>query len=310
MLIQIAFFCLLIVALLAGVFSYFPQLHRTIRPLKFAMDSIGYTGVETLNKKRSQQINVAVKSGLMDIHKRMDAVAVEQDRLLDALTDQQAVLQEANRDAQTVLLEAKKAGRKGDKDILQLEALASQMNDQQRLLVAHGQYLVSLNDQLTKSRERLAQQADIANMDAQSSLDSIRQNYASFESQASELFNKVDEYNRELRQGVGKMQEQISGISNPSYGSYAHDMAQERIQSLLDKEQEDMARVADCQQRNLDLAQEAREKLADSRERSEDLERRDRDLIDEEHQKQEDQQSMIRQRMADEQQRMQDQQNR
>ncbi|MDE2027588.1 MAG: hypothetical protein KGK03_05190 [Candidatus Omnitrophica bacterium] len=307
MLIQMTFFCLLIVALLAGVFSYFPQLRKPIHPLKIAMDSVGYTNVETTNEKKSQQINVAVNSGLMQVRRQMDDISLEQTKIMDALADQQAVLDSASRNANAVLLEAKREGRDKDRDILQLKEAVSGIQDKQRLLVEQGRQLIAFNNQLTKERQRLAQQIDLANMNTNDSFNTIQQHYDMFQNQASALFNKVDEYNQRVNKGVGEIQGQLYGMGNLSYGNYEQqDMFRERVRSLLDKEQEDMRRVANGEQKSRELLEEARDKLADARVKAEDSLQHDRDVIYEQHQKQEDQQAMIRQRIADEEQQMRD----
>ena len=193
---QLIFFTVFILAVIAGLFAYFAPSQKPINPVQFMMDKSGYTSEVTTNTKRTQQLNMSTSRGIMEIRKQMDNLAVEQDKLLDAIKDQEQVLANANKAAANIMLEAQHGG--GDKDILRLKALMDQMQDEQHLLVTHGQDLIALKNQLTKSRQWVADQIDLSNINNGNSLRDLQEHNAMLKDQSSDNFDQVNQHNKDL----------------------------------------------------------------------------------------------------------------
>ncbi len=307
---QFIFFALLIITLLAGSFAYFSPSSKPVNPVKFMMESTGFDAIMASNRKKSEQISMTTTNGIMQIHKRMETLATEQNKFLDEIQDQQQILKDANKGVDDILLAAQKEGDKDSRDILRLKALSSEMQEQQRLLVARGQELISLNNQLSKSREAIAEQVDWANMDTQNALDALQQRSASLENQASGFFSQVAQQNQQVQDQIDKMRDKLNGMIDNTSVSAQLQKCKVHMYRILNKEHNDMAKLLEYQERNRTLWEDGQRKSRDSIELSKDSQQHAKDLIDEEHQKQEDQESMIQQRIEDQKQRMLDQQSR
>ncbi len=307
--IQVIFFALLIVSLIAGAFTYFAPTPKPINPLKTLMDDTGFTASETTNTKRSQEINVTTSAGIMQVRKQMDDLAVVQQDFLKGLQDQQQILNNTTKDATDVLLAAKKQGAVADKDILQLEAVTSQIQDKQRLLIAQGQDLVAMNDQLSQNRQLLADQADYADFYTESILKKLRNRNAQLKAQAADMIDRRYAYDQELKESLARMHEQLQEFVNTTEFSskVQEQVIKDRIRRMLDKEHEDGLKLAEIISHTKELLMEAHQKAVDAKELSSDAQLRAQELIDEDKQKADDEQAMIQQRMDDQRQRMQDQ---
>jgi len=305
--IRYLFYAIFFIALIAGIYSYLTPAQRNINPLGFMMNKTGYSAEVTRNRTKFQQVNMAMTNGLIDIHNKIDQLSQIQSRAENMIQDQQQVLKDTGKMASDIILDAQKVGEKGDKDILQLQALALDMQNQQHLLVDRGQDLLTLNDQVTKNREEIAQQVDLSKVLTDNSFNSLLQHNDALKSQSTDLFDKIDVYNQELQDQIDKSNEFLKGLPKRAYSSAVYQQhARQRIESLLDKEREEMQRVADAEQRNRDFINDARQKIEDSKERTEDQIQQTQDLIDQERQKSDDQQAAMRQQIADQQERSQE----
>ena len=306
---QIVFFILFAITLLAGLFAYLSPEKKPVSPLGFMMESTGYSTVETLNHRKTQEFNMMTSNGLIEVRRRMGDLAQMQDQFLDAIRDQQQILKNANKEASDILMEARKNGEAHNKDILQLQALAEEMRDEQRILVAHGSELVDLNNQLSKSRLWVLQQIEMANINTQNALSTQQQRYAMLQTQASAFFEKVNQNYLEVRDRMTKMQDKLNDLANNAAqdSTLQQQSTRERIGRMLDKQREDMLKLAETQERTKNLLLDARQNFLYSKEHLDDSLQHTRELIQEERQKQEDQQFISRQRLEDQEQRIQDQ---
>ena len=294
---QFFFFALLIITLLAGALAYFVPKHPIKNPVGFAMDQSGYNSMETLNRKHIQQLSMTTRNGLIQIRKQMDDMAQAQNKFLDTIQDQQQVLESASKDASDIMLEAQKISGKGSNDILRLKEVTSQMQDEQRLLVAHGKDLVAINDQITQSRQWISDQIDLAKINTGASLSTLQQRYSMLKNQAAGFSDKAVGYNKAVGNQMDRIQDHLNELANnAAHGTEQQRSAKEHIRRMLAKEREDRIKLADSEEKSRNLLKDAQE--------------RSRDLIDEERQKAQDQQEMMRQRIEDQRQRIQDQQNR
>jgi len=309
---QFIFFTLFIITLLAGAFAYFAPLQKPINPVKFVMDNSGYTDKESHNRKLTQQLNMRMTNGLVQIRRKMNDFAVEQGRFIDTIQGQQELLNSTGKDASDIMLLAKQGAGKASKDVLQLRALASEMQDQQRLLVARGQDLIVLNNQLTRNRQWIADQIDAANISNEDSLRTIQQHYEALESQASDFFDKVSQHNQEVREQMVKMQEQMQDLANNAMDNNAlqQQNTKERIGRMLGREHENMLKLEDTEERSRNLVKDSQQNLQDSKDLFNDSLQRSQDMIDDERQKVEDQKWISQQRVADQVQRLKDQEKR
>ena len=284
---QFFFFSLLIITLLAGAFAYFAPKQPPINPVGFVMDQSGYSSVETRNRKHTQQLSMTTKNGLMRMRKQIDDMAQAQSKFLDIIKDQQQVLENASKDAYDVMLEVQKISGKNDHDILRLKELTSQMQDEQHLLVANGKDLVALNDQITQGRQQISDQIDFAKVNTETSLSTLQQHYDTLNHQASGLFHKVARRDQQVRDQMNKTQDQLRDLVNNAANNSAlqQQNVKDHIRTMLDKEHENMLKLADTEEKN-------------------------RNLLQEERQKAQDQQEVMQQRIEDQRQRIQDQKNR
>ena len=309
---QFVFMILFIITLIVGGFAYFAPSKVSFDPMKFVMDKSGYTAEEDTNRKRSQQLNMITTRGLMEIRKQIDDIALEQNKFLDTVKEQELVLKDSSKQASDVMLLAQKQGQAGQKDILQLQALATEMQDQQRLLVDHGKDLVNLNGQLTKNRQWVTDQMDLVNLSNDAASRELQQRYTELKNQADMFFDKVAEHNQIVRDQMLKMQDRMHDLANnAAYDSAVQqDSAKERMQRILDKEHEDMIRLADSEERSRNLLKDAQANLDSSKQRFIDSLQHSQEMMEEQRQKNEDQNWLNQQRIADQMQRLKDQQNR
>lgn len=289
---QLIFFSLFIISLLAGAFAYFAPLQKPFNPLGYFMHNSGYESEETTNHKRIQKLNMSTSKGLLKIRKEMDDIALEQNKFLDMIQDQQKILENA------------------DRDLLRLNALTTEMQDQQRLLVAHGQDLISLNNQLTKNRQWIADQLDLVNLNNDISLQQLQQRYTLLQNQAAGFFDKVSQHNQEVRDRMDKMKDRLNDLANnAAYDSAVQQQSsKETIERMLDKEHEDMIKLADSEDRSRSLLKDAQQNFSNSKELFNDSLQQTQSLIEDERQKEQDQLWVNQQRIADQRQRSLDQQ--
>ena len=165
------------ITLIAGTFAYFSPKGVAINPLKMGMspnrgNNVLDPGVEDSSTKKIQELNVTTGNGGLEIHQEVDELIQEKSKLEDQIKDEQVVLD--NTKKQIVDLKAHLDG-KNDQDLLKLKYLTKAMEDQQRLLVVHGEQLLTLNDQIKKNRQLQSQQRDMVNLNTQSSLDALEQ---------------------------------------------------------------------------------------------------------------------------------------
>lgn len=288
---QFIFFTLFIVALIVGAFSYYTPKHP-VTPFKFMMENSGLKMVEVSNRKRIQAFNITNDRGLIKIRGQMQDIALEQNRFLDTLQDQQQLLKNSSKQAADIMLDAQLASEKGDKDILQLKALAMEMQNEQRLLVAHGEDLITLGNQLTQSRQWVANQIELAHIGNGTSLPDLQHHYALFRNQANTFFDKVSQHNQEVHDQITRMHGQLHGlVNNAAFLSAIQEQnTKEQIGLMLDKEREEMLQLADSTASTSESMQQSRDKIEDERQNAQD------------------QQEEGKERVADQMQRMQDQQ--
>ena len=103
---QFILFALMVMVLFAGIFAYFVPSQKAKTPLGFMMDKSGYNSAETFNSKRTKELNITMRNGLIQIRKQMDDVARAQNKFLDTIQDQQKVLENASKDASDIMLQA------------------------------------------------------------------------------------------------------------------------------------------------------------------------------------------------------------
>jgi len=309
---QFIFFTLFVIALLAGAFAYFAPQQKPINPVQFMMEKTGYTAEETTNHKQTEQLNLTTNQGLINVHKQMDEIAFEQNKFLDSIRDQQQILKSSGKEASDIMLMAQQNGGTQGTDILQLKALASEMQDEQRILIAHGQDLIALNDQLTRNRQWIVDQIDAADISNESSLHSFQQRYAILQDQAENFFDQVNQHNQEVHDRMTRIQDQLNDLANKAV--YNSTMQQQgvnvRVQRMLMVQHENMIKLADAQDLSRNLVKDAKRHLNNSKRLFNDALQRSRDIIDDENQKAEDQKLANQQRADDQKQLIKDLQKR
>jgi len=308
--IQAIFFAILIITLLSGTFAYFAPSQKPISPMKFMMDNTGYNSMETLNRKKTEQINMVMNRGVLQIRRQMEDLALEQSKFLDMIRDQQQILKSATKDASDILMEAQQKGEAVDNDLLQLRSLTSQMQDQGRLLVAHGEELIALNNQLTASRQQVAEQIDLANINTEASLNALQERSASLNNKAAEVFQKVNDHNQQIRDQIQSMHDKLQDLSDSGAIGLQQPLVKDSIHRMLSNESDVINKLADNEQKSKQLVQDAQDRQAEAREQLEEKMQQSKDMIEDERQKAQDQQEANQQHIADQMQRIRDQQNR
>jgi len=295
---QIVFYCLFGLTVVIGGLAYFSP---NIDIMKMLGDATGYGLMQAHNRSSSEQINVSTNNGIMQMRRKMDDLALEQNRFIDTVKDQQRTLGNLNKEISTLALEAQHRGGQNSKDALKLAQLSSKMQDERNLLNEHSQELFVLNDQLTQNRQRIADQIDLANINGNASLSTLPQQYATLRDQTNSFFNKVAQHNQEVNTIMDRVQNQLPGLTN--YAAYMSTVQQQstrdRVQSILDQEQEEMTKLADSEDKNRDRLKISYQRFLDSMSSSNDSQQHVNNLIGEERQRAEEQGSMDRQHIAD-----------
>lgn len=310
--IQVIFLALLVITLFAGAFAYYAPKEKSIDPMKFMMDSSGFSSEETTNTKKTQKLNMTTNKGLVEFRREMDDLADEQNKIMDAIRDQQQLLANTSKDAADIMQKAQDQSDKNAIDVLRLKELTAQMQDQQRLLTSHGQVLIDMNNRLTDSRQWVTDQVDLVRVNTASSMDALQQHYNSLKDQADGFFDKVGQHNQEVNDQIQRMQDHLKEMSQNASENNAmqQDSAMERMGHMLENEHESMAKLAEKEECNKGLLEEAQQNLQNSKEAFQDTLQRSEDLIEKEREKAQDQKDMLQQRMEDQEQRLQDQRDR
>lgn len=288
--IQYIFFALMILTFLAGSFAYFSPLPHGFNPMKFLKDQSGYSNEESLNRKRTEEINISTNQGMIRVRQMMEETALEQSRLMDAISDEQVVVNNVNKGLANYLQEARKKGRMNDKDILRLQTLITRMQDEEQLMIARGRELIALNKQVVKNRQWLAQQIALADISSQNSLNTFQQRYADYNRQAAEFMEATSRYNQQVRDRMGDTKTDLDDLGNQTaFENRDHlKMLKEQVELLLNGEHEKISELADDTKRAENHRQEAQEGLANSKELLNQSLQRSQDLMEQEKERQAD----------------------
>ncbi len=195
---QFTLFFLFILALMVGVFAYFSPKQQAISPLKVAMDN-GYNISEETNTKKSQQLNITTNAGIVQIQRQVDELSQEQKILMGMIDDDQQVLNNINKEISDI---TKQGDGKSGIDLLRLKALGLELQNDRRLLVAHGLQLIALKDQLNKKRQMLAEERDLVNINTASSLQSLQQHNSLLNDQSAIFFERVKQQSNDFLQRI------------------------------------------------------------------------------------------------------------
>ena len=122
------------------------------------------------------------------------------------LQDREDALKDEDKRVNGILREAR---RNNDKDLLSIEALSSDIQNQERLLVQHGQYLLTLNDQLAANRKMVAQKVDISKINTDASLQSIEQRNNLLQSQSTSNLQSVADHNQQIRDHMDNIEQKL-----------------------------------------------------------------------------------------------------
>ncbi len=158
---QFIFFILFIVALIAGIFIYLPHSKKPVNPMVFISDQSGYTTTEERNRKRMEQANITTNQGLDPSPQTNGRDCRKAKEFFRYACRRREVLNTTGEQASAVLAEAQRQAQKEGQDVLRLKGLGLELQDQQRLLVEHGQDLIALNDQIIKDRDWIHDQIDL-----------------------------------------------------------------------------------------------------------------------------------------------------
>jgi len=157
---QFVFFVLFIVVLFAGAYSYFTPLPKPTFPIKDVLDEGGFDTLQTINTRKTQDVNITTSGGLTQIHKIVDGMTRQQGELKEMIDSEQQILNSTGKQIADIKKQAE--GLSGP-DLLKLKGLMDEIQDDQRLLVAHGQALTALNDRIMKGRQLLVEQSSLMN---------------------------------------------------------------------------------------------------------------------------------------------------
>jgi hypothetical protein len=191
---QTALFILFVIMIMVGAFSYFFPKHQGIShfPSQVMTDKSDdeMTGEPVI--KKSRQLNITTNAGFVQIYNQVDDLTREQKGFEDMIADEKSALNNTNKEISDIL---KQSNGKNDLDVLKLKALGEQLQDEKTLLVAHGQQLIALKDQLDQKRKLLAEQKDAVNLNTDSALQTLQDHNVSNNNQATTLFDNVKDQN-------------------------------------------------------------------------------------------------------------------
>jgi len=308
---QFIFFALFFIALLAGIFAYLPGSQRPINPLAFISDQSGYTSVEERNHKRMEQANVITSQGLTQVRRQMQEIAQKQKYFSDMLAQQEQLLNATGKQAAMVLAQAQQAAEKEGKDILGFKDLAMQLQDQQRLLVEHGQDLIALNDQIIRNRDWIHDQMDLVDTNNETTQQmKLQGQYSALNTQSAVFFDKVTQYNQQAQQYMQEVLDKLNDTANHiTYDSSLQQQAiREKIRALMDKQHQDMLQLSENRQKSQNLMRDQEQNLALSQELLNNSIRHTRQLIGQERQEAKEKQRQLQQEIQDQKDRMRDKQ--
>jgi hypothetical protein len=181
---QQVYFILFVITLLVGVYFYYSPSPKAMVPMADIMDDGGFNSLDTLSDKKIQELNITTNGGHTQISKIVDDLVQEQVELKEMIDSEKLVLNSSIQGITDITNKAKADG-KSDADILKLKVLGEELQDDQRLLMAHGQTLIELNNQLMKKRQLLAEKNYLLNAD---------------KDQSAAFFDKVKQENNEVFQ--------------------------------------------------------------------------------------------------------------
>jgi vacuolar-type H+-ATPase subunit I/STV1 len=234
--IQFVFFALFALALLAWAFVYFSPSEKAVDPMKSAMEDSGYTSMDTLNRKRMEQLHILTEKGLTRIRGKIENLAQQQQKFLDAIQDQQQILKNTYQEASNLLMEARQRGQASDKDLSRLKDLGASIENDQRLLVAQGKDLIALNAQLTLNRQKIADEVNLSA--TRGAVSGLSGQYNSINDQAADLFNKAQEYQQKVQLAMDKVHDQMQDLKDKAANH--KDLRQslkDRVEQLKDSRQ-------------------------------------------------------------------------
>lgn len=202
---------LFIIMLLAGAFVYLFSKQHTLSPLPAVTGSSSYETPEVSTTKASQQLNVTMKGGIVQIHQQIDDLTQEQKKLMGMIDYDQQVLNDTSKEISDI---TNKVGWESIIDILRVKALELELKSDQRLLTAHGRQLTALNDQLNKKRKLLAEERNFININSESSLQSLQQHNALLNDRSAEIFDKVEQHMDDQRQKIEDQKQRLQDQQN------------------------------------------------------------------------------------------------
>lgn len=203
---QFIFSTLFIIALLAGAYAYICPTQNAINQMKLMVRDNNNVGPdENITTVKSEQLNINTHEGRTQIRQLIDDTCQQQQKFIAMMKDEQQVLDGVDKEIADI---KNQVHGPNNIDLLRLKSLEEELQDDQRLLVDQGKALISLNNQLTKSRQWLAEQSDLTNMNTQSSLDSLQQHSAIVNTHAETIFDDVKQRNNEIMQHTQEVIEQ------------------------------------------------------------------------------------------------------
>lgn len=282
---QLIFLILFVVALIAGISAYLPHSQKPVNPVAFISDQSGYTTTEERNRKKMEQSNITTNQGLTQVRRQMQEIAEKQKNFSDMLAEEERVLKNTGQQASLILAEAQKQAQKEQQDVLRLKGLGSALQDQQRLLVEHGQDLIALNDEIIRNRDWIHDQMDLIDANNQTTQQiKLQGQYTALKDQSAAFFDKVTQYNQQVQQYMQETQNQLNETLNHIVydNSLQQQAVKEKIQSLMDRQHEEMVKLSENREKSQSLMRDQQERWTLSQELLNDSIRHTRQLIGQE----------------------------
>jgi len=308
---QLIFLILFVVALIAGISAYLPGSQKPVNPMVFISDQSGYTTTEERNRKRMEQANITTSQGMIQVRRQMQEIAAKQKNFSDMLVEEERVLKNTGQQASLILAEAQKQAPKDQQDILRLKGLGSTLEDQQRLLVEHGQDLIALNDRIIRNRDWIHDQMDLIDTNNQTTQQiKLQGQYIALKDQSATFFDKVTQYNQQVQQYMQETQNQLNDAANHIVydNSLQQQVVKEKIQSLMDRQHEEMVKLSESREKSQSLMRDQQERWTLSQELLNDSIRHSKELIGQERRNAKERQIQLQQQIQDQMQRIKDKQ--
>lgn len=171
--------------------------------------------------------------------------------------------------------------------------------------------MIALNDQIIKDRDWIHDQIDLIDTNNETTQQiQLQGQYNALKDQSAAFFDKVTQYNQQVQQYMQETQNQLNDTVNHIVydNSLQQQAIREKIRALMDRQHEDMIKLAESREKSQNLMREQEESWALSQELLNNSIRHSKALIGQERRDAKEKQIQLQQEIQDQMQRIKDKQ--